>query len=54
MSILRTLGDNIKRLIMISCYKGIRHSFFLPVRGQRSRTNAGTMRYLRSNKERIL
>jgi len=31
---------NIKRLIEIGCYRGIRHRRSLPVRGQRTRTNA--------------
>lgn len=34
--------QNIKRLIEISCYRGIRHVRGLPVRGQRTRTNART------------
>jgi len=33
---------NIKRLIDIGCYRGIRHKKGLPVRGQRTRTNART------------
>ena len=33
---------NIKRLIEISCYRGMRHRRGLPVRGQRTRTNART------------
>lgn len=33
---------NIKRLMDISCYRGIRHRRSLPVRGQRTRTNART------------
>ncbi|MCX7954987.1 MAG: 30S ribosomal protein S13 [Bacteroidales bacterium] len=33
---------NIKRLIDIGCYRGIRHASGLPVRGQRTRTNART------------
>ena len=33
---------NIKRLMDIGCYRGIRHRKGLPVRGQRSRTNART------------
>ncbi|MCS6903876.1 MAG: 30S ribosomal protein S13 [Bacteroidia bacterium] len=33
---------NIKRLIDIGCYRGIRHRKGLPVRGQRTRTNART------------
>ncbi len=35
---------NIKRLIEIGCYRGIRHKMNLPVRGQRTRTNARTKR----------
>lgn len=33
---------NIKRLIDIGCYRGIRHKQGLPLRGQRTRTNART------------
>jgi small subunit ribosomal protein S13 len=33
---------NIKRLMDIGCYRGIRHRIGLPVRGQRTRTNART------------
>jgi small subunit ribosomal protein S13 len=33
---------NIKRLMDIGCYRGLRHRKSLPVRGQRSRTNART------------
>jgi small subunit ribosomal protein S13 len=35
---------NIKRLMDIGCYRGIRHRNGLPVRGQRTRTNARTRR----------
>ena len=35
---------NIKRLIEIGSYRGIRHRYGLPVRGQRTRTNARTRR----------
>jgi len=35
---------NIKRLIEINCYRGIRHRRGLPVHGQRTRTNARTKR----------
>ena len=38
---------NIKRLIEIGSYRGIRHRYGLPVRGQRTRTNARTKRGLR-------
>jgi small subunit ribosomal protein S13 len=33
---------NIKRLMDIGCYRGIRHRIGMPVRGQRTRTNART------------
>jgi small subunit ribosomal protein S13 len=36
----RELAMNIKRLQEIGCYRGIRHRKNLPVRGQRTRTNA--------------
>lgn len=35
---------SIKRLMDIGCYRGIRHRLGLPVRGQRTRTNARTRR----------
>ena len=35
---------NIKRLVDIGCYRGRRHRLGLPVRGQRTRTNARTRR----------
>ncbi len=38
----REIQFNIKRLISIGCYRGIRHQKGLPVRGQRTRTNART------------
>ena len=38
----REVGLNIKRLIEINCYRGIRHRKGLPVRGQRTKTNART------------
>ncbi len=38
----RDISSNIKRLIDISSYRGIRHKRGLPVRGQRTRTNART------------
>lgn len=36
------IAQNIRRLIDIGCYRGIRHKLSLPVRGQRTRTNART------------
>ncbi|HEY74757.1 MAG TPA: 30S ribosomal protein S13 [Thermoflexia bacterium] len=40
----REVQMNIKRLIEIGCYRGLRHRMNLPVRGQRTRTNARTKR----------
>ena len=40
----REVQANIKRLIEIGCYRGTRHRMRLPVRGQRTRTNARTKR----------
>ena len=38
----REVALNIKRLTEIGCYRGVRHRKGLPVRGQRSKTNART------------
>ena len=38
----RDIAYDIKRLIDIGCYRGVRHRKGLPVRGQRSKTNART------------
>ena len=40
----REVAMNIKRLTEIGCYRGIRHRRGLPVRGQRTKTNARTKR----------
>jgi len=40
----REVQLNIKRLMEISCYRGLRHRRNLPARGQRTRTNARTRR----------
>ena len=40
----RLEGLSIKRLVDIGCYRGRRHRMGLPVRGQRTRTNARTRR----------
>jgi small subunit ribosomal protein S13 len=40
----RAVRQNIQRLIEINCYRGVRHRRGLPVRGQRTRTNARTKR----------
>jgi small subunit ribosomal protein S13 len=38
----REVGGNIKRLVDLGCYRGLRHRKKLPVRGQRTHTNART------------
>ena len=38
----REVGMNIKRLMDLGCYRGLRHRRGLPLRGQRTRTNART------------
>ncbi len=43
----RETRQNIQRLIEINCYRGIRHRRGLPVRGQRTKTNARTKRGVR-------
>ncbi|OGI24180.1 MAG: 30S ribosomal protein S13 [Candidatus Melainabacteria bacterium RIFOXYA12_FULL_32_12] len=40
----RAEGQNVKRLIEINSYRGMRHRRGLPVRGQRTKTNARTRR----------
>lgn len=40
----RDIALNIKRLIEIGCYRGIRHRRRLPLRGQRTKTNARTVK----------
>jgi small subunit ribosomal protein S13 len=40
----REIQMNIKRLMDIGCYRGLRHRKGMPVRGQRTRTNARTRR----------
>jgi len=40
----REISFGIKRLIEIGCYRGLRHRKGLPVRGQRTKTNARTKR----------
>ena|SRR5690625_3304452 len=46
--------NNILKLKNMSCYKGIRHGQFLPVHGQRTRTNSGTWVYIRKHGDKIL
>lgn len=43
-SLRREVQENIKRLKRIKCYRGLRHLKNLPVRGQRTRSNARTKR----------
>lgn len=38
----REVGISIKRLVDLGCYRGVRHRRGLPVRGQRTKTNAHT------------
>lgn len=38
----RTISMNIKRLLDLGCYRGLRHRRGLPLRGQRTKTNART------------
>lgn len=40
----REVGMHIKRLMDLGCYRGLRHRRNLPVRGQRTRSNANTRR----------
>ncbi|RAP31971.1 30S ribosomal protein S13 [Candidatus Marinamargulisbacteria bacterium SCGC AG-439-L15] len=40
----RRINQDVKRLMDIGCYRGIRHKKKLPVRGQRTHTNARTKR----------
>jgi small subunit ribosomal protein S13 len=41
---------NIKRLVDIGCYRGLRHKKKLPTRGQRTKTNARTRKGVRGSK----
>ena len=50
----RIVHNNIKNLVDINSYAGERHSLNLPVRGQRTRTNAGTMRRIGMLKTKII
>ena len=46
----REISMNIKRLMDIGCYRGIRHRRGLPVRGQQTRTNARTRKGPKKNR----
>jgi len=48
----RTRSRNIKRLVMIRSFRGGRHRSRLPVRGQRTRTNAKTRKRYKSRPEK--
>ncbi|MFH2137800.1 MAG: 30S ribosomal protein S13 [Candidatus Omnitrophota bacterium] len=48
----REISQNIKRLMEIGAYRGIRHKRGLPVRGQRTKTNARTRKGPRRNVSR--
>jgi small subunit ribosomal protein S13 len=45
----REVQQSIKRLMDLGCYRGLRHRKSLPVRGQRTRTNARTRKGPRKN-----
>jgi small subunit ribosomal protein S13 len=45
----REVQQSIKRLMDLGCYRGLRHRKALPVRGQRTRTNARTRKGPRKN-----
>jgi small subunit ribosomal protein S13 len=47
----REVAMNIKRLIELNTYRGLRHKRGLPVRGQRTRTNARTRKGKRKGKQ---
>ena len=42
--LIRIIQNDVKRLIHIGCYRGLRHNYGLPLRGQRTHTNAKTSR----------
>jgi small subunit ribosomal protein S13 len=46
----REVSMNIKRLVDLGCYRGLRHKKGLPLRGQRTRTNARTRKGRRKGK----
>ena len=46
MDLKKSIKDNIENLIHLGTYRGLRHKLGLPVRGQRTRSNARTQRYL--------
>jgi small subunit ribosomal protein S13 len=46
----KEVAMNIKRLVDIGCYRGLRHKKKLPTRGQRTKTNARTRKGVRGSK----
>lgn len=48
----RNLKSNIKKLLENRCYRGVRHSYFLSVRGQRTKTNAKTQKNKKTKKRK--
>ena len=50
----REVNQNIKRLMDIGCYRGLRHRKGLPVRGQRTKTNARTRKGRKSIVAKII
>jgi small subunit ribosomal protein S13 len=46
----KNIYDNIQKMKIIKSYKGIRHSYGLPVNGQRTRTNARTRKWRQGKK----
>jgi small subunit ribosomal protein S13 len=49
----RNLKNNLKKLLENRCYRGVRHSYFLSVRGQRTRTNAKTQKNKKTKKKKF-
>lgn len=48
----RNLKNNIKKLLENRCYRGVRHSYFLSVRGQRTKTNAKTQKNKKTKRKK--
>lgn len=47
----RKQNKSIENLIKMNCYRGLRHKLGFPVRGQRTHTNANTIKYLKHKKK---
>ena len=50
----KNIQENIERLSTIGAYRGTRHRYGLPVRGQRTRTNARTRKRYKKKDDRFL